>query len=109
MRLAQLAVAWSRHGSPAPRCLTRSGLDKTHTLLALQAKNSFGGGRGGETLIKDLQMEGNSLSCGTRQASALGWRGFGDDGFANTKVGTERKNPVVYMYIAVPRGWPFDI
>ena len=37
-RHCQLAVAWDRHGSPVPRwTLTRYGLDKTPTLLALQS------------------------------------------------------------------------
>ena len=33
--------------------------------------------RGGESLIQDLKREANSLSRGTRQASALGLEGEG--------------------------------
>jgi hypothetical protein len=37
-RHGQLAVVWDRHGSQVPRrTLTRYGLDKTPTLIALQS------------------------------------------------------------------------
>ena len=40
-RHARLAVAWDRHGSPVPRwTLTRYGLDKTPTRLALQSRGA---------------------------------------------------------------------
>ena len=48
---------------------------RINTKSKRQASPCRGGGGGGERLIKDLKRKANSLSRGTRQASALGLEG----------------------------------